>query len=239
MEHLANLITSIASLVWPLLFLVLILMFGPSLRDLISTLKQRRFNINVGGTQITVEEATEQQRRLISDLQEKVLQLEREAARDQRTRRSEDDEVRNIIASHRVRDSRDPADLPTRLLWVDDNPANNAQLAANLRERGIEVVIATNTKDAMSIYKRGGIEVVISDMRRQEDRDVVPDAGLKLIELIRAEDKDTPIYIFCSKPGASLHANAAKKAGANGITSSALTLLSWIGSPAVSRSTVR
>src|SRR4051812_41036498 len=119
MDQLASVISSVSSLVWPLLFLVLIVMFGPALRDLISTLKQRKFSVNVGGTQVTVDEATEQQRRLISDLQEKVLQLERE--RPQAPVSSSRDHELSLDSpmAYRADDQR-PVVAPSRVLWVDD-----------------------------------------------------------------------------------------------------------------------
>ena len=116
-----------------------------------------------------------------------------------------------------------------RVLWVDDYPSNNAQLAATLKDRGTDVVIATSTAEALRLFHRGGIDAIISDMGRHEDQRTVPDAGVKLTELIRAEDKSTPIYIYCSRRGAAAHEVAAKRAGATGITSSALDLLAWLG----------
>lgn len=115
------------------------------------------------------------------------------------------------------------------MLWVDDYPTNNAQLAATLKERGTDVVIATSTSEALRLFHRGGIDAIISDMGRHEDQRTVPDAGVKLTESIRAEDKSTPIYIYCSRRGVAAHEAAAKLAGATGVTSSALDLLAWLG----------
>ncbi|MBB6095945.1 CheY-like chemotaxis protein [Povalibacter uvarum] len=237
MDQLSAVISASASLIWPLLFLVLITMFGPTLRELLLTLKQRKFSINVAGTQVTVEEATEQQRRLIADLQQKVLEMERSrspALAPQPPLAIPDQPA--FAGSVPARPAPGPAVSPapspralTRVLWVDDYPANNAQLAATLKERGTDVVIATSTSEALRFFHRGGIDAIISDMGRTEDQRSVPDAGLKLVELIRAEDKSTPIYIYCSRRGATAHEAAAKRAGATGITSSAMDLLAWLG----------
>lgn len=239
MEQLSAVISASASLIWPLLFLVLITMFGPTLRELLLTLKQRKFSVNVAGTQVTVEEATEQQRRLIADLQQKVLEMERSRAPavvPQPPLAVPDQPAfagsglpRPAPAASPGPSARAPTSVPTRVLWVDDYPTNNVQLAATLKERGTDVVIATSTSEALRLFHRGGIDAIISDMGRHEDQRAVADAGVKLIELIRAEDKSTPIYIYCSRRGVVAHEAAAKRAGATGITASALELLAWLG----------
>lgn len=66
-------------------------------------------------------------------------------------------------------------------------------------------------------------------MGRHEEQRAVADAGVKWTKMIRTEDTNVPIYIFCSRRGVIAHEIAAKEAGANGVTSLALTLLGWVG----------
>jgi len=217
MSQTSELISSFAALLWPIAFIAVLWLLGPTVRELLARLRERRFTIDVGGVKVTFEDAAEQQRKLIADLQEAVLRLDRRTA----SRQAEVAEPRVAYNDHQG--------VPRSVLWVDDYPTNNAQLAASLREKGIEVILATSTKEALHRLRSRTVDVVISDMGRNEDGTPMPDAGVKLTELIRSENTQIPIYIFCSHRGVIAHEAAARKAGATAVTSSALELLASLG----------
>lgn len=64
----------------------------------------------------------------------------------------------------------------TRVLWVDDCPANNAPERRFLRAAGVTVVNALTTTDALAQLSLDDFDIVITDQRRPES----PEAGSEL-----------------------------------------------------------
>jgi CheY-like chemotaxis protein len=56
-----------------------------------------------------------------------------------------------------------------RVLWVDDNPANNIPLVDFLEFMGVEVVVARSTPDALQRLEERSFEAVVSDYNRPID----------------------------------------------------------------------
>ena len=69
MEPLAKLLSALASLAWPVIFVVLIFVFFDPLKKLIESARGRKFTIKVAGNELTMEEASEIQRQTVSDIQ--------------------------------------------------------------------------------------------------------------------------------------------------------------------------
>ena len=61
---------------------------------------------------------------------------------------------------------------------MDDNPSNNALQISQLENRGYKVVTALSTNDAMATLGRERINLIISDMGREEGGRYVSQAGL-------------------------------------------------------------
>jgi CheY-like chemotaxis protein len=87
-----------------------------------------------------------------------------------------------------------------RILWVDDNPANNETEAMLLRKLGVEVENATGTEEAVTRLRRdpARFDLVISDWTRGGNRDAGPElltelglAGIGLPVLMYVEDTST------------------------------------------------
>ena len=68
-----------------------------------------------------------------------------------------------------------------RILWVDDNPENNAHEREALLTLGTVTDIATSTGAGMAALRTNVYDLVISDMRRGS----APDEGLVLLEKMR------------------------------------------------------
>ena len=111
------------------------------------------------------------------------------------------------------------------ILWVDDNPSNNAFIIDKLGKDGVEVTEALSTREALTFLGKNtkNIDVIISDMGRFEDGQYQPNAGLKLIEAMR--DLGIPIFVFSSAQYAREHGETVRTAGAKLVTSSSLKLL--------------
>jgi CheY-like chemotaxis protein len=213
MEKLATLLHAIASLAWPLIVALIVFYFRGIIRTVLESAKSRKFTVKVAGNELTMDEANEQQRVIISDLQKQIVNIQNtvglmlgEPAPMPKSLESKPEEVKTV-------------------LWVDDNPKNNSYLIANLSESGVEIITALSTSEALSKFTSRRIDRVISDMGRREGIKYNQTAGLDLIRQIRAMDPNVPILIYCSRRAAQTYEQEAKSAGANVITSSPSVLL--------------
>lgn len=207
MDALAKLLSALASLAWPLLFAVLLYhLFGP-IRTLVESARGRKFTIKVAGNELTMEEASEQQRAIVSDLQTKLAELEKRIGSG----------IVPLLGTISP-----PTTSSKRLLWVDDNPKNNSYLVASLEERGVRVDIALSTDEALAKFKTTQYDIVVSDMGRPEGNK----AGLDLTTKLKEFRPNVPVFIFCGASAARNLRDEALKVGVTEITSSATTLLS-------------
>ena len=100
------------------------------------------------------------------------------------------------------------------VLWVDDNPANNAWERRALESYGVRFVLATSTAQAEALLREGPFDAVISDFSRAGDHQ----AGFTMIEATRGARPSTPCFIY-SGSRAPEHVRAAVARGARGATS--------------------
>ena len=207
MESFAHILSALASLAWPILFGVLLIRFSEPLARLIESAKGRKFTIKVAGNELTMEEVSEQQRIILSDMQQKLAELEKRL-------------------SHGVTEplylaSPSPGN-GKRILWVDDRPKNNSLLVASLEEQGAKVDIALSTEEGIDRFKSAQYDFIISDMGRPEGEK----AGIDLAMKIRVLNSTIPFFIFCGRWAARNLKDESLKAGVTEITSSGTTLLS-------------
>ncbi len=86
----------------------------------------------------------------------------------------------------------------SRILWVDDQPLANAAIFRFLNNYGVEIDCARTTDEAISAlrWSASAYEVVVSDMKRDNDSQ----AGLDMLERIRKlkieENLNTDITVF-------------------------------------------
>lgn len=79
------------------------------------------------------------------------------------------------------------------ILCVDDNEQSLSIRKIMLETRGYRVVACTTGREALQIFKNGGIDLVLSDL-------VMPDfAGDKLVAAIKDVSPDTPAILFSGK----------------------------------------
>lgn len=74
----ADTISAVSSLLWPLLALAVLLSFRRPLSRLIDPVRRRTIMLEVGGQDLSLDEVTKEQGRLVADLQEQVVVLRRE-----------------------------------------------------------------------------------------------------------------------------------------------------------------
>jgi two-component system, OmpR family, response regulator CpxR len=79
------------------------------------------------------------------------------------------------------------------ILCVDDNEQSLSIRKVMLETRGYRVVVTTSGKDALEIFSKGGIDLVLSDL-------VMPDFdGKRVVEGVKALSPSTPTILFSGK----------------------------------------
>ena len=207
--NIPQLLEAIAGLAWPLLAAIVLWKLFPVVKDIA---KSRAFTIKVGSMELSVQEATEQLRASLEDLQKKVGELRAQTGQ--------------AVPASVTSTAQVPAVTPRRVVWVDDNPANNAFEIARLKDEGVEVVQVTSTDEAMGVLvvRQTAVRAVISDMVRREGGALNWKAGVELIQQLRNAGLTVPIFIYGSVRAVEQTRNQALAVGGNGATSSSVEL---------------
>jgi len=105
------------------------------------------------------------------------------------------------------------------VLWVDDDPSNNAKQIEILEHRGVRVTTAVSTAEALERYDAAVHDVVVSDMGRPEgtNREYVPRAGLALLTQLRAREPGVAVILYTTARSAGVYGEEARTAGARGV----------------------
>ena len=248
MEGTSALIDSIATILWPLIVIAILFIFRKSVEALINSARGRKFTFKVGEMELSMDEFSKQQGDMIKDLQARVNELQRKieiksamlneaparemqkaeelSFEDRRVdiRRAED-AVKMASESDAESVTLDIDDDISDILWVDDNPKNNAFLIDSLSHQGIKVSTAKDTKEALKRFEHGSFDCVISDSCRHDGKEMENcQAGFELASQIRERDDEVRIYIYTDKVDAKMKMKA-HKVGANAITASPSELL--------------
>ena len=216
----ARIIEAIGSLLWPLLVAVLLIRVIPHIpgvvADLRKAMRTRAFTVKVGGVELSVEDATEQLRRQVADLQTHMA--------TELVERGESAPSGPPAAPGAPAGAADGAvaglDRAT-ILWVDDNPDDNALELAKLRDDGLEVLLARSTAEAMDVLSlRRGVRAIVTDLGRSEDGEFRSHAGLALLRQLREAEQDQPVLVYTSSRRGELDRQDALEAGATAGTAS-------------------
>jgi CheY-like chemotaxis protein len=217
----ARIIEAVGSLLWPLLVAVLLIRVIPHIpgvvADLRKAIRTRAFTVKVGGVELSIEDATEQLRRQITDLQTHLAaQL---AQRDDPGPPAAPGAPPGAPAGAEAGPAADQG--RATVLWVDDNPDANALELAKLRDDGVEVLLARSTAEAMDVLSlRRGVRAVVTDMGRAEDGEFRSHAGLALLRQLHEAEQDQPVLVYTSARRVELDRQDALDAGATVVTAS-------------------
>ncbi|MFC8796273.1 response regulator [Promicromonospora sp. NPDC057138] len=253
MPAVADLIGAVASLLWPLLVIVVLLVFG---RQLLSKLRNSDdVTLEIGGQRLNFKQATDQQSDMITDLQREVASLKRRLDYvdsvpwgDGAVRRPESGEAERAMSGddpgatseefvggavprssdtswmQEEQERRISVPAPRSILWVDDHPENNAMLAESWRRDGVEIETARSTSEALRMLGGRTYGLVISDVGRREADVDVPDAGLRLLTKVR---ETNPVLPFVLYGNTGSFADDVRAAGATKVTDSTFELVDF------------
>jgi CheY-like chemotaxis protein len=221
----ARIIEAIGSLLWPLLVAVLLIRVIPHIPGVVTDLRRamrtRAFTVKIGGVELSVEEAAEQLRRQVTDLQTQMaIQL---AERGDRVEAGPPGRPGSpgAGAGAEAADGAAPDQGRPTVLWVDDNPEANTLELAKLRDDGVEVLLARSTAEAMDVLSlRRGVGAIVTDMGRTEDGEFRSHAGLALLRQLHEAEQSQPVLVYTSTRRVELDRQDALDAGATTVTSS-------------------
>ena len=217
----ASIIEAVGSLLWPLLVAVLLIRVLPHVPSLVAELRRamrtRAFTVKVGGAELTVEEATEQLRRQVTDLQTHMaVQL---------AERGEPGGAAPATAEEAAAPAPAPGQGRPTILWVDDQPGDHTLELAKLRDDGVEVLLARSTAEAMDVLSlRRGVQAIVTDLVRSEDGEFRSHAGLALLRQLKEAEQDQPVLVYTDGRRAELDRQDALDAGATVVTASPVDL---------------
>jgi serine/threonine-protein kinase len=119
----------------------------------------------------------------------------------------------------------------SHVLWVDDNPENNAEVVRQLEGRGVRVTRATSTADAVERYDPAVYQLVVSDMGRYEgvNNDYVERAGFNLLERLQVRRPDVQLVFCTSARAAATHRAEALSAGVLAVVEDCAEVLAVMG----------
>jgi CheY-like chemotaxis protein len=236
----ARIIEAIGSLLWPLLVAVLLVRVIPHIPGVVADLRRamrtRAFTVKIGGVELSVEEAAEQLRRQVADLQTHMaIQLAERAEGAEGAGRAGPappgatppgspgagpPSPPGAGAAREQVPARADQGPPT-ILWVDDDPDDRTMELAKLRDDGVEVLLARSTAEAMDVLSlRRGVHAIVTDLGRAEDGEFRSHAGLALLRQLREAEQDQPVLVYTSARRVELDRQDALDAGASVVTAS-------------------
>jgi CheY-like chemotaxis protein len=229
----ARIIEAIGSLLWPLLVAVLLIRVIPHIPGVVADLRRamrtRAFTVRIGGVELSVEDAAEQLRRQVADLQTHMaIQLTEQAEGVEGAGRAQPGPPTSPGAGPARDQAPARADQgPPTILWVDDDPDDSTLELAKLRDDGVEVLLARSTAEAMDVLSlRRGVDAIVTDLGRAEDGEFRSHAGLALLRQLREAEQDQPVLVYTSARRVELDRQDALDAGASVVTSSPTELFS-------------
>jgi CheY-like chemotaxis protein len=189
---------------------------------LLPTMRERGFTANIFGTQISlhgpqhaIETVAETFKKQVDDLRAHIADLERPAERPRP-----------------ARPQVGPFGGGSSVLWVDDNPTNNVFEVGKLLDAKVAVKQVRTTREAIEAIRERPYDLVVTDMARTEDGRERPEAGIDLLDRLRAQEAPgrpvPPVILYCSGWAVKTLGHKATEHGAAAVTASTTELLDWV-----------
>ncbi len=237
------LLSGIAALLWPALLVVVLLILRRQIRGIADSVGRRGGSVKLAGFEVTIAEATEQQQKLIADLQVQLgyVQNRLDDARRAGTAAATGATIPPGCDAARADDTPDAipglgagfdaAGLLARrrpaaqeLLWVDGHAAGSAAFQATLQDYGFTIVNVDSLEAALSYVAAHSAALIVTRMSLHGE----PGAGVILVE--KARQVDALVTVAILAPGAAIARRGAEAlaAGAAFVTASPAELIRFL-----------
>jgi len=213
MEKCTKLIEVLSKLHWVVLYPLVFILIRPLFALVVDRIKSGNIGkiiVKIGGQELSIEEANQQQVEAYKDLQNQIIEIKNAQAIGSK--------ISPLVAIK-----------PRNILWVDENPKNNSFFAEQLIDSGVFVDYAISTGEGMEKLFRNGYDAVISNMVRSENGELVADAGIKLYERMKCNAIDVPFIIFCGRKNVEKWRETVSRIGIRGIASSITDVYKLLG----------
>ena len=108
---------------------------------------------------------------------------------------------------------------PARVLWVDDNPANNEYERSVLRPEGIIFDNVVSSTEAIEQIRMSSYDLVITDLGRRWSSDASQQAGRDLLRHPAIKNGGPPVVVYAGR-NAVKHRDELVQLGAFGVSAS-------------------
>jgi len=234
-EAIAKLLEALSPLAWVGFAVFVVWKFKPLIEKL---LVSGRMEIEIAGQKLSIAQVTANNGENISDLQARLAKLEAVVLPTEVLELSAPPAATPDAVETPGRDAGEPDDRPSArapdhrpspktILWVDDEPGNNAFLVERFRAEGHVVVTCRTTADAIERLAAARYDRIISDLGRVEHGVDRPLAGREFVEEVRRRRIDTPILIFGASR-AYLMRDDLIAAGATAVTTSGIDVAKFV-----------
>jgi CheY-like chemotaxis protein len=203
-------------LVWPIFLCVVLVKFGPALKEFSSSLGE--FSFKGGGFEATAKR--QQAAATVALVAATVARSDSTATPESAAAEAKRaaDVVKKTVDAKVIRRAHE-----MKVLWVDDKPNNNILERRSLEALGISFVTATSTEEALDLIDKYSFDAIISDMNRPSDTK----AGYTLLDKIRSLGNRTPFIIYAGSNANSQKVEARNR-GALGLTNRAPDLFEYV-----------
>jgi CheY-like chemotaxis protein len=239
----SEVVDSLAHVAWPVIVGYVALRIGPALRDV---LRERDIKakggpggleLEVGGQAVSTQQAVDDQRHETEAVRAELSLLSAQVLSLTSRLGTDDASLLELPTSVSAQGRRASAliteatpALVRRVLWVDDQPANNAYELAALRDRGVDIVEALSTEQALRrLGAQPEFDAIVTDMHRIERGHVRRQAGLELLRELQAEHPGVPAIVYTSFRSASEFAEEVRALGGVAATANATELFELLG----------
>ena len=175
---------------WPIILLLVILLFRKELIKHIPTLFQNIKKVSVAGATVEFDAGIKALQGAIDYGAEKIEDKEQYAA----FVKEQVKKLTNIVDTNVPRSSMPLKGL--RILWVDDNPLNNVYEENYLQSLGAHITPARSTEKALKCLKETAFDLIISDLGRVENGKRNSNAGYELLNSVEDLKIHTPFIFF-------------------------------------------
>lgn len=206
---------------WPVIFLIILLLFRNAISVFLPDLARRISKAEVAGTKFefspvavnALKDAIDQGAEIYKDKPQELVDFVQKQVDKLPTAQSVPQAIPQLSMAGKS------------ILWVDDNPRNNVYEESVLKRLGANIQQAISTDEALSFLHNQRFSLIISDVGRKEGIKNNPNAGYELLEKISSLS-DKPPLIFYTSNKAYLDQNRIRSAF--GVANSANDLLNLV-----------
>jgi len=229
----AQVLSAISQLLWPIVALVLAYWLLPEMKQIFRRVSEsKNLKVKWGDKELSIQEAADNLQKVVGSLMDAeaprtptqssvpaIPPVPRPAAAAPGASRSEP----VVPPESQLAAVRMAAFSLRRVLWVDDKPNRVALETARLKDWGVRIDEARSTEDALELFEPHKYSLVITDMVRSEGTRTAA-AGINLLKELKTIDPTVVVIAYCGASSARQYGAVFLRYGGTAVTSSPVEL---------------